>query len=73
MKLLLKTISISSPLVSIQRNLNIEFMDTLFFPRGGQSSPGILCMRIVLQHVGISAAFYEHKFSPVPDSSKCVF
>lgn len=60
MKLLLKTIFIYSPLVSIQRNLNIEFMDTLFFPRGGQNSSGILCMCIVSQHVGISAAFYEH-------------
>lgn len=65
-------ISISS-LVSIQRHLNIEFMDTLFFPRGGQNSSGILYMCTVFQHVGISAAFYEHRFSRVPDSSKYVF
>lgn len=72
MKLLLKTIYISS-LASIQRNLNIEFMDTLFFPREGQNSSGILCMCMVLQQVEISAAFYEHRSSHVPDSSKCVF
>lgn len=72
MKLFFKTISIYSPLVFIQRNLNIKVMDILFFSRVGQNTSGISCMCIVLQHVGISAAFYEHSFSPLPDSSKCL-